>query len=117
MRDIQMLYESKMNSPAFRIIAALLFLIVIVTAYSLIVLGNTWGTLIVLLGGAIGPAMGISYPFSALTKILYIAGLVISACIMFFGIKHRSKLLGQAGFVCSLVVWVLLGIFGLSTGT
>lgn len=106
-----------MEKPAIKVFTALLSLLIIVAIYSYVTLGNLWLPLMFLLGGIIGPFMGISYPFPILYKTLYILGLFLSLAFIIVGVKFNKKIIGQIAIVLGIMAWFFLGLLGLGTGT
>ena len=65
------MYIEIMEKPAIRVLTVLLALLIIVAIYSYVTLGSPWLPLMFLLGGIVGPFMGLSYPFPILYKTVY----------------------------------------------
>lgn len=72
---------------------------------------------IMVLGFFVGVPMGIMYPFTFNLRIIYIGLVVLCITIFFIGVKYRKARFGKVLIVFSLLLWDLLGVLGLGTGT
>ncbi len=62
-----------------------------------------------------GVFMGVSYPFDWLLRVLYCAGLILSALVMVVSISIKSIWDMPLCFL-GVALWIALGFIGLSTG-
>lgn len=100
-----------------RILIALLCIFAVLLIASLILQGNPWLLLMVLLGGTIGIPMGLSFPFPVITKVAIITGLLASVISVIFGFKNHKRIIGQIFAVIGILGWFFIGLMGLGTGT
>ena len=76
-----------------------------------------WGLVLVPLAMVAGPPMGLMFPFPLATKLAYVGGLLLVVVAGIVGMRLRTKLAGEVAIVTAVVLWALLGVFGLGTGT
>lgn len=76
-----------------------------------------WGLVLVPLAMAVGPAMGLTFPFPLGTKLAYVGGLLLVVVLGLVGLRWRARPVGGAAIVTAVVLWAVLGLFGLGTGT
>ena len=78
--------------------------------------GTPWtGVLLIPLGMIIGPVLGISFPFSATFKGMYVITLLASVLLMGLGLRYRARPMAQMAVVLGVVLWTLAGLVGLGT--
>jgi len=78
---------------------------------------GAWGLVLVPLALVAGPPMGLTFPFPLDTKLAYVAGLLLVVDVGSVGMRFRTTLPGELAIVAAVVLWALLGMLGLGTGT
>ncbi len=77
-----------------------------------------WIPLLCVLGALFGPYMFLTFPeFSLVSKFVYV--LILIACIagIILGWRKRKNIYGKFLIVAGVVVWTLVGLMGLGTGS
>ena len=95
------------------------FIIFSILAFiSLFTLGNIWLPLMMLLAIIIGPEMAYYYPHGLMGHSIITITFLVSALLMYFGIKKRNQNRGVLAFISGFWLWGAMGLLaGLSTGT
>lgn len=106
-----------METSTKRILQFTSGLLLILAGVSFATQGTASLVLMALLGATIGVPMGLFYPFPHFEKAVFVFGLIGAASAFVLGIRFRSALWGQFLAVIALMLWTLLGFFGLSTGS
>jgi hypothetical protein len=106
-----------MKSPTVRILAPIGILLAAIEAGAFVGLYPSGNSLLVVLGGLIGPYMGLSYPWQLKFRIGYIILLIFSLGVFVFGLSKRETVIGQSFAVVRIISWLFAGIIGLGTGT
>jgi hypothetical protein len=69
------------------------------------------------IGAVVGPYMALTFPFSVMWKLIYIAVLTASAIAIFLGLKFKHTKVGKLSATLGFTAWLIAGLIGLGTGT
>lgn len=108
-----------MGNPLGRIVLgiALWFAVAAAVAVFMHGLSGLGIFLLVPLGMVVGPAMAMAFPFSMLFKMAYGLAMIVSALCIALGAMNRRGALGQGAVIGGFILWTILGMVGLGTGT
>ncbi len=92
-----------------------IFILLIIVSYA--TQGTPWLGIMFLLSATVGVPMVLLYPDPLMVKLVMILGITISLVMFVYGIKNNQKIIGQLLGILGLLLWTVIGLFGLGTGT
>lgn len=99
------------------IFGTLFLLVLILSAFSLWHFGNLWLLLMLFLSAMFGVLMALTYPWALATKVGIVIGLLLAVVFAVYGFKHAATWHGRGLAVIGIIIWVVIGLLGLGTGT